>query len=492
MADRRILALDLPRFALDRAIRRAPALAQVPLVLWAAEGPRRLVTAANECAGIAPGTPLADAQAIVPGLVTRPADPAGDAATLRALANWCGRFTPLAAPAPPDGLVLDITGCAHLWNGEAAMLDEVTRQVRGLGFAVRAAIAGTAAGALVLARGSDGAIIPADRQAIAVAALPVATLRLEPELAELAERFGLRRIGDLAAQARGPLARRFRPATLALLDEVLGRTYRPIAPIRPAPPAEAVLDCPEPILTAEAIRAGIARLAARLCDDLLGRGEGVRRLTLTCIRIDGTVQRIGIGTGLASRDADHLTRLLAPRIERIDPGFGIERMVLAAEVEKLDGRQGGLPGSAAAAAARREALARLLDRLRGRLGARAVVRLDPVPSHWPEQTIAPADPLAPPRPTPSVRQPRPVRLARPPRRIDGVSLLPDGPPVRLGTMRVRRAEGPERILPPWWQFGLHEAPRDYWRVETEDGQRLWVFARRRDDTPEWCIHGWFG
>jgi protein ImuB len=264
-----------------------------------------------------------------------------------------------------------------------------------------------------------------------------------------------------------------------------------ITPLPPAPPAEAALDCAEPILTAEAIAAGIERLTARLCDDLIGRGEGVRRLTLTCVRTDGTAQRIGIGTGLASRDADHLARLLAPRIERIDPGFGIERMMLAAEVEPLDARQGGLPGSAAAAASRREALARLLDRLRGRLGARAVVRLDPVPSHWPEQAVEAADPLAPPRALPAGR-PRPVRLAHPPRRIDGVSLLPDGPPVRLGTMRVRRAEGPERLLPPWWQFGLREAPRDYWRVETEDGRRLWVFARRSEDAPEWFVHGWFG
>ncbi|WP_439580609.1 Y-family DNA polymerase, partial [Elioraea sp.] len=469
MADRRILALHLPRFAADRAIRREPALVDTPLALWATDGPRRLITATNDRAGIVPGTPLADAQAIVPGLVTRPADPAGDAATLRALATWCLGFTPLAAPAPPDGLVLDITGCAHLWDGEGPMLAEIARRVRGLGFAVRAAIAGTAAGALVLARGADGAIVTANRQAAAVAALPVATLRLDPELAELAERLGLRRIGDLAAQARGPLARRLRPATLALLDEVLGRTRRPITPIRPTPPAEATLDCPEPILTAEAIAAGIERLTARLCDDLIGRGEGVRRLTLTCRCTDGTVQRIGIGTGLANRDAGHLTRLLAPRIERIDPGFGIERMVLAAEVEPLDARQGGLPGSAAAA--RREALARLLDRLRGRLGARAVVRLDPVPSHWPEQAVRPVDPLAPPCALPQ-GLPRPVRLARPPRRIDGMSLLPDGPPVRLGTMRVRRAEGPERILPVWWRAGPQEDARDYWRVETEDGRRL--------------------
>jgi protein ImuB len=495
MAERRVLALFLPRFAVERAIRREPALAQGPLALWAQEGSRCLVTAVNDCAAaeIVPGTPLADARAVLPGLVTRPADPAGDAAALGSLASWCLGFTPLAAPVAPDGVALDIAGCAHLWGGETAMLAGIAARVRRFGFTVQAAIADTAAGAMALARaGRDGAIVPAGEQARAVAPLPLAALRPDPELAALAERLGLRRIGDLAAQARGPLARRLGPQALARLDEALGRVHRPLTPLRPKPPAFATLDCPEPLLTAEALASGIETLMMQLCADLAARGQGARRVTLGCFRTDGTVRRIGIGTGVASRDPTHLARLLAPRIERIDPGFGIERLVLSAEVmEPLGAAQSGLPGSTAAAASRREELARLLDRLRGRLGEAAVQRLDPYPSHWPEEAVRVADPLAPVRVAPWRGRPRPLRLVRPPRRIDALSVLPDGPPVRLGAMRVRRAEGPERILPAWWLPGVQEGARDYWRVETEDGRRLWVFARRDGGAPQWFLHGWF-
>ena len=182
MAERRVLALHLRHFAAERVIRREPALTKLPLALWAQEGPRRLVTAVNARAAtvLAPGMPLADALAMLPGLVTRPADPRGDAAALVSLASWCLGFTPLAAPLPPDGLVLDIAGCAHLWGGEAAMLAEVTQRVRRLGFSVAAAIADTAPGAAALTgtaaaiagtgEADDGAAARVWKSRIAVAA----------------------------------------------------------------------------------------------------------------------------------------------------------------------------------------------------------------------------------------------------------------------------------------------------------------------------------
>jgi protein ImuB len=496
---RRHLALWFPRLATDRLIRRDPALARAALILWAQEGPRRLVTAAADGVPVTPGTPLADALAATPGLLCLPADPAADAALLASLAAWCLCVTPLAAPAPPDGIALDITGCAHLKGGEAGLLAWLTARLRAAGFAVRGAIAATALGAAALARaGREGSIVTAGEQARAVLPLPIAALRPGAEALEAAARLGLRTVGDLARQPRGPLARRLGPALLRLLDQALGRADSPIVPLRPAPPTRAVIDCPEPILTAEAIGAGLSTLMAELCGDLAKAGLGARRLTLACHRTDATVQRIGIGTGEASRDAAHLTRLLAARIERIDPGFGIERLVLAAEVvEPLGARQGGLAGSAAEAAARREELGRLIDRLRERLDPRAVRRLDPFPSHWPEHAVRAADPASPPRTPPEgcraegwgAKQ-RPVRLARRPRPVTALSLLPEGPPVRLGARRVVSAEGPERILPAWWKPGEHPGARDYWRVETEDGQRLWVFAERTGGAPAWFIHGW--
>jgi protein ImuB len=483
-----------PRLPAERLIRREPGLAGAPLVLWAQEGPRRVVTAAAEGVPVSPGTPLADALATTPGLLCRQAEPQADQATLASLAAWCLCVTPLAAPTPPDGITLDITGCDHLHGGEAALLGWVTTRLGRAGFSVTGAIADTAPGAAALARAGRGGVVPPGAQQAAVLGLPLSALRPGEAVLAAAARLGLRRVADLARQPRGPLARRLGPALPALLDQALGRADAPIAPIRPAPPARVVHDCPEPILTAEAIGAGLAALMAALCEDLARRGLGARRLTLACHRTDATVQRVGIGTGLASRDAGHLARLLSPRIERIDPGFGIERLVLAAEVtEPLGALQAGLPGSGAEAAARREELARLLDRLRERLGPRAVRRLDPFPSHWPEHAVRVADPASPPRPAPEGwgQKPRPVRLARRPRPIAVLSLLPDGPPVRLGTARVVAAEGPERILPAWWREARQGGARDYWRVETEDGRRLWVFATRPEgEAPGWFLHGW--
>jgi protein ImuB len=480
-------------------VRRERHLAGAPLILWVQEGPRRVVTAAAADVPVTPGMPLADALAATPGLLCRPAEPEADRACLASLAAWCFCVTPLAAPSPPDGIALDITGCDHLFGGEAALLAWITARLGRAGFTVAGAIADTALGAAALARAGRAGVVPAGEQAVAVLPLPLSALRPGEAVLAAAARLGLHRVGDIARQPRGPLARRLGPALPALLDQALGRADAPITPLRPAPPARVVRDCPEPILTAEAIGAGLAALMATLCEDLARRGLGARRLTLSCHRTNATVQRIGIGTGLASRDAAHLTRLLSARIEKIDPGFGIERLVLAAEVtEKLGALQAGLPGSGAEAAARREELARLLDRLRERLGPRAVRRLDPFPSHWPEHAVRAADPASPPRPMPEGwgEKTRPVRLARRPRPIAALSLLPDGPPVRLGTARVVAAEGPERILPAWWKQGRQEGARDYWRVETEDGRRLWVFSTRGGNGgsdgagPAWFLHGW--
>lgn len=496
---RRHLALVFPLLPAERLIRREPGLAGAPLVLWAQDGARRVVTAAAAGVPVTPGTPLADALAATPGLLCRPAEPKADQACLASLAAWCLCVTPLAATSPPDGIALDITGCAHLLGGEAALLGWLTARLGRAGFTVTGAIADTALGAAALARAGRGGVVPEGAQADAVLRLPLSVLRPGEAVLAAAARLGLRRVGDIARQPRGPLARRLGPALPALLDQALGRADAPIAPLRPTPPARVARDCPEPILTAEAIGAGLAALMAALCEDLARRGLGARRLSLSCHRTDATVQRIGIGTGLASRDAGHLTRLLSARIERIDPGFGIERLVLAAEVtEPLGALQAGLPGSGAEAATRREELARLLDRLRERLGPRAVRRLDPFPSHWPEHAVRAADPASPPRPAPEGwgAKPRPVRLARRPRPISALSLLPDGPPVRLGAARVVAAEGPERILPAWWKHGRQDGARDYWRVETEDGRRLWVFSTTGEGGgdegvgPEWFLHGW--
>src|SRR3546814_11258041 len=84
--------------------------------------------------------PLADARALVPGLRTAPADAAEDARVLAGLADWCGRYTPWVATDGGDGLFLEITGCAHLFDGESRLRADLLRRLRTFGFAGRAEI----------------------------------------------------------------------------------------------------------------------------------------------------------------------------------------------------------------------------------------------------------------------------------------------------------------------------------------------------------------
>jgi protein ImuB len=493
---RRYLALALPRLPTDRLARAEPALRDAPLAVWGQQGGRRLLVAVNDAVArdLAPGTPLADATAMLPQLLTRPADPAADARLLAALAQWATRYTPLAATDGADALVLDILGATHLAGGEAALLADAAARLSAMGFAVSAAVAGIAAAALALARaGRHGAVVPNGEEAAALATVPLAVLGLPDGVRAALQNFGIATVGALAAQPRGALARRVGPGALAALDVALGRTPRPIRPRLPAPAFLAAHDFAEPILTAEAIAAALDRLMAALCGQLARAGQGARRVTLACFRTDGAVQRVGIGTGLASRDAAHLARLLRPRIETIDVGFGLDRLALSADVvEPLGLNQSAFAEGVAARAARRAELAQLIDRLRGRLGPRAVHRLAPRASHIPERAVVEADPFAELPPAPATPPPRPMRLLLPPEPVDVVSLLPDGPPRRFRwrgrVVGVARAEGPERIAPEWWR-DPDGAARDYWRVEAEEGGRFWLF---RDQPARWFVHGLFG
>jgi protein ImuB len=192
---RRILALWLPRLPTDRLRRLEPALRGVPLATWSSCGNRRLLFAADGPALLA-GQALADAQAICPGLVLRPADPQAEAALLERLALWCLRWTPLAAVDSSDGLLLDVTGCAELFGSEAALLEQACAGLRRAGFAVRAALAGTAEAAAALARVADRLIVPPGEDLAAVRPLPLAALRLPAEVVNGLSRLGLQTMGD--------------------------------------------------------------------------------------------------------------------------------------------------------------------------------------------------------------------------------------------------------------------------------------------------------
>jgi len=518
---------------------------EAPFATIITTGGQCLIAAVNpaaSAAGLAPGMKLADALSFLPGLATQAAEPAGDMAALNRLAEWCGRFSPWTAPDGADGIKIEITGCAHLWGGEAALAADLARRLLRQNIAHRIAVAGSLGAAWALARFAAGASPPAlpgpGEERMALAPLPVEALRLDPVTASGLRRVGLQRIGELAAMPRDALARRFGEQVARRLNQVLGDLPEPLSPLGEAPIRRVRLSFAEPI----ADPADLARAAERLADDLVVRlareGMGARRLDLAFHRIDGRVEHIRLGTARPNRDPRHIAGLLAARLETIDPGLGVEDMILAVfATEPLAPEQMALAAGLSPQRAGESwggDLAPLLDRLDAQLGLAALGRIEPHESHIPERasvmTTVALKPPPQPSSAPSLTLPRlrgregwgqsgggsdprlrrgrvgavakparPVRLFAPPEPIEASWLLPDDPPFRFTwrrrAHRVRRADGPERIAEEWWTRAgamAVDAIRDYYRVEDAEGRRFWLFrAGLPGSPPRWFVHGLF-
>ncbi|MEY4871645.1 MAG: hypothetical protein RLZZ563_975 [Pseudomonadota bacterium] len=563
MSRRRILSLWFPRLGAERVLRLARASAGVmgaPLVVVGdRNGAQVIVSLSAEAAaqGLQPGQPLRDASAMCPGLVTVPADPLAEAAFLTLLRRWVGKFSPWVAEEPPDGLVVDLTGCAHLFGGEAALLEQIETDCDGLGLTLRAAIADTPGAAWALARfagrqadplrseslrsgdaiqqeahatrsraakrrgwekggalpvpgaagiaGPRGVIAPPGQMRQALGGLPVAALRLEPEAAEGLVRLGLRRVDDIAVLPRAALARRFGAAVLKRLDQALGLEPEPVTPVGAPLHFAARISLPDPIGLLSDVEAAVDRLLPVLCTRLARQGRGARRVRLQAFCADGRVERVEVGLARASDRADRIRPLLAMKLADIDAGFGIDMLRLeAVETEPLSPVQhrGHVDAGQAVAvrAATDTALDDLLGKLGTRLGAEAVTRVHPGQSHVPEKAaivLAAAWSEPAPTPWPKPPGPRPLRLFRP--EPVGADETDPMPPAQFRWRRrdlaTRVAVGPERIAPEWWLDDpeWRSGPRDYWRVETEAGERLWLFfAHGGDMSGGWFCHGQFG
>ena len=459
--------------------------------------------AAARAAGLRVGMPASKAQALVQGLVIQDAEPAADAEALDRLALWMlQRFAPIVAADPPSGLVIDSAGADHLHGGEPAMLATLVEKLASVGLHARVAIADTWGAAHALARfGARAGFVSEPGQAANdVAPLPIAALRLAPDLIDALRVLGFESIGDVLSQPRAPLALRFGPELGRRLDQATGRIAEPIEPVRPASVIEVRRAFAEPIGAAETIARYIGKLAAQLCDGLEQNGLGARQLDLICQRVDNRAQAVRVGTGLPLRDAKRIARLLCDKIETIDPGFGIEVMTLtAAAAEPLAPKQ-------AVTSLVDEAepdVSGLIDLLANRVGERNLYRIAPVASDVPERAVRQIPALAPETGAEwPGHWPRPSRLLAHPEPIDTVALLPDHPPAsftwRGVRRRVKRADGPERVFGEWWKRDPElEAVRDYFRVEDDAGERYWVFRAGDGEDPltgsqRWFLHGIFG
>ncbi len=445
---------------------------------------------------------LADARALVPHLAVTPERPAADLRALRRLADWCTRYTPWSATDHEDqcgsaGLWLDITGCAHLFGGEAALIEDLTGRMHALGFAARAAVADTAGAAWARARfatmkSAADAVVPSGQQRKALTALPVAGLRIGADIVSSLHSLGLRRIGDLYAFPRSSLPVRFGDLLLLRIDQALGDIAEPLSPHQPSIAYRALLNFAEPVSEPASIAAAVDLLLRDLCDQLARRDQGGRRFDLAAYRSDGTIDAHQIGTGRPSRDPAHLVRLFAERIVKIAPGFGIDAMTLTAAVtEPLPSQQAALDAPDGSSVD----LTQLFDVLGTRLGHAQVMRLAAQASHIPERAVARVTAATPAAQVAWPDAPRPLRLLPHPEPIEASALLPDEPPFQFvwrGMVhRVAHAQGPERIAGEWWRD--REPTRDYYRIEDSAGRRFWVYRDNFHDPhrTRWFLHGLF-
>ncbi|MFN7237160.1 MAG: DNA polymerase Y family protein [Brevundimonas sp.] len=526
---RRHLAVWFPFLPTDRRARRSVAPAGAPPEAGSAAPPEALVqrvggavrlasvTAETLALGLTPGLTLADARARSPGLRVADHTPEDDALELgRILADF-GRFSPMVALDPPHGLALDVTGCAHLFGGEAGLVAAVTARAAHWRLATRTALARTPETARALARFGPGGIVAPGGDAAAGAGLPTAALELDPRDLQALRRAGLRTVGDVDRRPHAALAARFGASLPDRLDRLTGRIDVRITPHRPPPPVRADRVLAEPITGEDQVLAVLADLLGEATGALEARGEGARRLVLTLYRVDGQARALAVTTARPGRDPGALLRLFRERLAALavplEAGFGFEQLSLAAEATaplaptQTETRTGLEPPGADPAA-----LAALVDRLSARLGPGAVLRLEPVASHLPERAVrlrpalvtggGPAADLAPddddaPDDAPGDPPGRPLQLFDPPQPVEATALAPDSPPAafrwRRVTHRVVRAEGPERIAAEWWRTP-RARPRDYYRVEDEEGRRFWLFragAYGETPPPRWYVHGLF-
>ncbi len=450
----------------------------------------------------------------------------------------------------PDGILLDITGCAHLFGGEAALCRDLVERLAWQGLQTSAAVADTVGCAWAIARYGRAPIVAKGAAREVLSPLPLAALRIDTETVAALAQAGLKRIADVLDRPRAPLAARYGQDFIRRIDQALGREDEPIRPRLPLPAAMAEQRFPDPIGREEDVLGTIEHLARELDRVLERRGEGARLLQIALFRADGKVHRLELGTAAPLREPARVRRLFADRLavlgDACDPGFGFDMLRLSALVtERLDPQQTGLSGDSDDATD----LAHLIDRLGARFGLRRVSRLQPRDTHIPEFAVAavPAHavrgkPLPSPlrggsaakqpgwgdssaafsphpRPLPargrgeemslqeseldSLAPARPIRLFQRPEPIEAIAEVPDGPPVRFRWRRVlhevAHVEGPERIAMEWWRDAQGNAlTRDYFRVESKEGARVWLYREglfgreiKEPEKPNWYLHGLF-
>jgi protein ImuB len=477
-----------------------PALRDIPFVLSESDHGRLIITAANNIArkeGIDTGMAVADARAIFPSLKVMEDDPNLSFRLLKAIAEWCIRYTDIVAIDPPDGIIMNVTGCAHLWGGELSYIKDINTRIKNKGYQVRATMADTIGAAWAIAHyGDKNPIIESGNQKEALLSLPPSSLRFDSIIVERLHKLGLHQVKSFIDIPRSVLKRRFGKEFILKLEQVLGNEEEQILPVLPVEPWRERLPCFEPIITAVGIEIALQRLLDSICIRLQKEGMGIRKVLFKGFRTDGKSVQIEVGTYRATNNSLRLYKLFEHKISTIEPASGIELfMIEALKTEKVSSFQEKLWDTTTGL--EDPELTVLLDKFSNRFGNSPIRRFLPAEHYLPEKSFKESISLNEPATTTwKIERPRPVQLLTPPEHIEVTAPIPDYPPMNFrwkGKLHIiKKSDGPERIEQEWWiQDGPH---RDYYAVEDDEGRRYWVFRSGHynvDKIPVWYLHGFF-
>lgn len=523
--------LHLPFWATDYLKRADPGLKDRPLALYEKlKGGLRLAALDPDGLrnGLRIGQNLADARAIWPALKVQEIDRPRLEAAFGDFADWHSNASPLVSVmtdiARFGDLVLDITGVAHLFGGEMAMLRTLVMRLRKLGYRVSGAIAPTIGAAWAVSHFGKSQVVEDAGLDTLLDSLPVAALRLdEAGIATLAQ-LGLNTIGQLRLYPRKPLQARFRENLLLRLDQAFGHIEERMTPRLPLAEHHVEQRFADPISLMDDVLRTTRGLAVKLAGELEARSLGGQTFHLFLYRVDHKVMTLSLNSAQLTRDPAHIADLFSHRAQRLeaeyDPGFGIDMMRLAAgSIDRLGAVQTGAFSTEDGFAD----IDRLSDRLSSRLGPLAVLRTEMLASRLPERAarLVPAQggrsqPIA----APALQ--RPLKLLPAPEMVTIMAEVPHGLPAAMvwrgQAYRLVLGQGPERLGGEWWrkqeqlklvepdpekpkpyepnlpQFDPEAGTRDYYVVEDQNGSRFWVFRQGLyggDERPCWYLHGFF-
>ncbi len=464
------IVLHFPALALEVHTRGSA----VGALVVSSGGTRPRVVAASataRVAGVAEGMTLAAAQALLPSLLAKPRVLSAEAAALAQLGAWAMQFTPTVALLPPDGLALEIGGCARLFGGLSRLVARVDAELDVLGFSAASAIAPTARAAELLVRAG----MPVFENSLAalprrLAAVPTAFLALAPRARESLADAGIETFGDCLELPRDGLARRFGQALLDDIDRALGRRPEVLALFSPPAQFAGCLELPSPVAEAEALLFATRRLLGELQGWLAGRGQGVLRFELRLGHHRGAATPCAFRLSAPTRAAETLLSVVRERLVRQPLADRVEWLSLHS-IETADYRPRPASLLSGEAPPGEEAMT-LVDRLRARLGEEAVRMLATVADFRPERAATTGPSIAA---SALLEAPRPLWLDAEPQAL------------REGAWEV--LDGPERLESGWWDG--QDTRRDYYVVRTARGETWWVY-RDLGRGGAWFRHGIFG